>query len=243
MALTTIVYNANEFDIGYEIVNADAKIDMIILHGWGSNRGIMKQAFGLFLPNYRHIYIDLPGFGSSTCKAVLTTSDYARIVNLFLDKIGASKDIVAGHSFGGKVALLLNPTYLILLSSAGIYLPKSFKVKAKISVFKIFKALGLTRFRKLFIADDAKNLTKNMYETFKNVVNEDFSDYFKRCVSKTLICWGKDDKATPMVCAESIHEMIKDSKLVVFDGDHFFFLKHAKEIAWEIKELYNGGGH
>lgn len=240
MALKRVDYNDSEFDISYEIVNPRAEVDLIILHGWGSNKGIMKQAFGSFLQNYRHIYIDLPGFGNSTCKQVLKTSDYAKIINIFLDSIGASKDIVIGHSFGGKVALLLNPLNLVLLSSAGVYLPKSFKIKTKIKIFKLLKNLGLKRFREFFVADDAKQLSSCMYETFKNVINEDFSLYFRQYKSKALVCWGKDDKATPLVCANHIHEMIDDSKLVVFEGDHFFFLRHAKVIAKNIKELYNG---
>ncbi len=240
MALTTVVYGAHEFDISYEILNPHAKVNLIILHGWGSNKEIMKQAFGQSLQNCRHIYIDLPGFGNSTCNAVLTTSDYAEIINAFCAKNKISKDVVVGHSFGGKVALLLKPLKLVLLSSAGIYLQKSFKVKTKIKIFKIFKNLGLIRFRKFFIADDAKQLSSCMYETFKNVVNEDFSLYFKRYKSKALICWGKDDTATPLVCGKSIHRMIKGSKFIVFEGDHFFFLSHSKEISSSIEELCAG---
>ncbi len=237
MALTTIVYNSYSFDISYEILNPNAKVDLIILHGWGSNKNLMKQSFSSFLHDFRHIYIDLPGFGNSTCDAVLLTSDYVQILDLFIKKINISKEIIIGHSFGGKVALLLSPKKLVLLSSAGIYLKKNLKVRVKIKVFKILKKIGLTKFRNFFVAQDAKELNANMYETFKNVIDEDFSIYFKRYKSKTLICWGKDDKATPLICGETINRMIKYSKLIVYEGDHYFFMKHTKEIALQIQKL------
>ncbi|MGB3961227.1 MAG: alpha/beta hydrolase, partial [Sulfurimonas sp.] len=121
MALKSLQYNQHTLDISYEILNPEAKIDLIILHGWGSNKGLMKQSFAPYMSAFRHIYIDLPGFGASTCNVTLKTSDYARIVELFMIHINASKDIILGHSFGGKVALILDPQVLVLVASAGIY--------------------------------------------------------------------------------------------------------------------------
>ncbi|MCK4738114.1 MAG: alpha/beta hydrolase, partial [Sulfurimonas sp.] len=121
MAVKSIQFNHHTLDISYEIINPDAKVDLIILHGWGSNKGLMKKSFAPYMDGFRHIYIDLPGFGNSTCNLTLTTKDYARIVELLMIHLNASKDIILGHSFGGKVALLLEPKVLILVSSAGIY--------------------------------------------------------------------------------------------------------------------------
>ena len=178
MAVKSIQYNQHTLDISYEILNPQASVDLIILHGWGSNKNLMKKSFSPYMDSFRHIYIDLPGFGSSTCNLTLTTKDYARIIELFMIHINASKDIILGHSFGGKVATLLEPKVLVLVSSAGIYVPKPLSIKLKIMVFKLFKLLGLSKLRSLFVADDAKSLSEPMYQTFKNVVNEDFSDEF-----------------------------------------------------------------
>ena len=139
MALKSIRYAHNSFDISYEIINPEAKIDLIILHGWGSNKQLMKQAFSSYMKEFRHIYIDLPGFGNSKTAIALTTTDYAQLIELFIVKINASKDIIVGHSFGGKVSTLLEPKILVLLSSAGIYVPKPLSVKLKIALFKTLK--------------------------------------------------------------------------------------------------------
>lgn len=238
MAIKSIQYNQHTFDISYEILNPQEKIDIIILHGWGSNKEIMKGAFGETLAGFRHIYIDLPGFGKSTCSMALSTSDVARIVELLMIHMNASKDIIIGHSFGGKVALTLEPKVLVLLSSAGIYREKSLEVKTKIMLFKLLKIFGFSKLRSLFVADDAKNLSEHMYQTFKNVVDEDFSDEFSKYEGKALLCWGKEDTATPLSSAEKIAALIQDSKLEVYEGDHFSFVQNAEDIAQKIEQTF-----
>lgn len=238
MAVKSIQYNQHTLDISYEILNPEAKVDMIVLHGWGSNKGLMSKSFSSHMSAFRHIYIDLPGFGGSTCNMVLETKDYARIVELFMIHINAQKDIIVGHSFGGKVATLLNPSVLVLLSSAGIFWPKSLKVKSKIYLFKTIKYLGLASLRKYFVAQDAKTLTEPMYETFKNVVDEDYSCEFSEYEGTALICWGDEDTATPLKSAHKIDNLIKNSYLEVFNGDHYFFMKHSKEVSESIEKTF-----
>ena len=238
MALKSIQHNQHTFDISYEIINPDAPIDVIILHGWGSNKTIMKQAFSNSMSQFRHIYIDLPGFGNSTCSMPLTTTDVARIVELLMIHLNASKDIIVGHSFGGKVATLLVPKVLVLLSSAGIKRAKPFKIHAKIALFKLLKKFGFSKLRSLFVAEDAKELNEHMYQTFKNVVDEDFSKEFKTFEGKALLCWGKEDTATPLSSAKKIDELIKDSRLAVYEGDHFFFVQNSSAVAKEIESTF-----
>lgn len=238
MAIKSIQYNQHTLDISYEILNPSAKVDLIILHGWGSDKNLMKQFFSPYMDAFRHIYIDLPGFGASTCNLALTTKDYARVVELLMVHLNASKDIIMGHSFGGKVALLLEPQILVLLSSAGIYVPKSLKVRVKIALFKLLKVFGLSKFREFFVAADAKKLSEPMYQTFKNVVDEDFSKEFSAYKGKALLCWGRDDTATPISSANKIEKLIDDSKLVVYEGDHYFFMKHAKDVSDNIEKTF-----
>jgi len=238
MAIKAIQYNKQTFDISYEIVNPEAKVDMIILHGWGSDKNLMKQSFSPHMKAFRHIYIDLPGFGNSTCGIALNTLDVSKIIELFLIHLNASKEIIVGHSFGGKVALLLDPKILVLVGSAGIYVNKPLKIKLKIALFKVLKIFGFAKLRSLFVADDAKKLSEPMYQTFKNVVDEDFSSEFSLYNGKALLCWGKDDTATPLCSAQKINKLIEDSELKVYDGDHYFFMKKSQEVSKEIEETF-----
>ena len=239
MARKEIRHRNRTFPIAYEIRNPSAEKDLVILHGWGSNKEIMRGAFGDTLPSFRHIYIDLPGFGKSPTDAVLTTTDYAEIVTRFLEALGAEAKVVAGHSFGGKVATLMAPQMLILLSSAGIPVPKPLGVRVKIGLFKLLKTTGLGGLRRYFASADARQMPQNMYETFKNVVDEDFSAIFSRFEGKALLFWGKADTATPLWTGERIASLIPKSRLVALEGDHFFFTRHAMEIARTIEEEYH----
>lgn len=236
MAVKSVLFHEVSFGISYEILNPAATRDIVFLHGWGSSKGLMKQAFAKTLPDFRHIYIDMPGFGSSMCDIPLKTEDYASILELFLDEIGGQKEVVLGHSFGGKVATLLNPKLLVLVASAGILVPKPIKIRAKIALFKMFKFTGLTALRSFFIAPDAQGMSDAMYQTFKNVVNEDFTDHFKAFKNKALLCFGKKDTATPLWTGEIINTLIADSRLVVFEGDHYFLFQEGASIAREIEQ-------
>ncbi|KIM02842.1 MAG: 2-hydroxy-6-oxohepta-2,4-dienoate hydrolase [Sulfurovum sp. AS07-7] len=238
MAQREIIYDKNKFSIAYDIVNLAMEDCIVILHGWGSNKEIMKQAFAKQMSDLKHIYIDMPGFGKSTNPVVLTTDDYARILQIFFDDIGIKPLMIAGHSFGGKVATLLNPACLILLSSAGILVPKPFSVRAKIAAFKILKPLGFGKMRRFFASRDVEGMSHEMYETFKNVVNEDFSGSFAQFEGDALLFWGKSDTATPLWTAQKINSIIKRSKLYPLEGDHYFFLKHSKFISDTIMQYY-----
>jgi pimeloyl-ACP methyl ester carboxylesterase len=178
----------------------------------------------------------MPGFGKSENNYILDTKDYAEILEQFLKEIHASKDIVLGHSFGGKVATLLQPNTLILLSNSGIPIPKPFSVRLKIAVFKLFKNLGGSSLAKIFASKDVEGMSQEMYETFKKVVNEDFSDIFDSYKGKAFIFWGKDDTATPIWSGKKVYELIKNSTFTPLEGDHFFFLEHGIFIEKVVNE-------
>lgn len=234
MASKEILYKDKPFQLSYELVNPAQEEVLLVLHGWGSNKEIMKQAFGKTLANYKHIYLDLPGFGKSNNDMILTTDDYAHIVQIFLDNIGVTVTIAMGHSFGGKVATLLHTPCLVLLSSAGILTVKPWKIKLAIATVKFLKPLGMKKIRELFVAPDAQGMSHEMYETFKNVVDEDFEANFAKSKSRALCFWGKEDTATPLYTGEKISGLIGNSQFYPLDGDHFFFLQHKDFIAQTI---------
>lgn len=237
MALKTIKFDNKKFDLSYEIVNPSMNKDIVILHGWGSNKDIMSSVFSKHLETFRQIYIDLPGFGKSSNDYILKTDDYVNVVKSFLEEIKASNESIVGHSYGGKIAVLLNPKNLILLSSAGILEEKSTKVKTKIKIVKFFKSIGLGSFTKFFRSNDVDNMSENMYETFKNVVNEDFSQKFEKFQGKAFIFWGEEDTATSLESGKKIAKLIKNSEFTSYKGNHYFFIENAKDIS---EKLENG---
>ena len=239
MAQKEIAYDGHRFAISYEMRHLEKSRDIVFLHGWGSNKELMAGAFGNCLSAFRHIYIDMPGFGKSPNDVVLSTQDYAAILKQFLQEIGVAQYAIAGHSFGGKVATLLAPEFLILMATSGIVVAKPFGVRFKIATYKLLKRLGLGSLRSRFASADGKDLNEAMYETFKNVVDEDFTEHFATCKSKTLLLWGIEDTATPIATAHEIHHLISGSTLFECSGDHYFFLKQ-RELTCEKIEAFLG---
>ncbi|RDU67073.1 alpha/beta hydrolase [Helicobacter didelphidarum] len=231
MALREIFYKQENINISYKTINNKAQKNMIFLHGWGSNKELMEMSFMNNFKDFNHIYIDLPGFGGSSTEFFLDTYDYAKIIEIFLKEISINnethQDIVVGHSFGGKIALLLHYD-IILLSSAGILLPKPFSVRCKILFSKILKYSKINQ--NFLRAKDAHNLTPIMYEIFKCVVNEDFSQVYANFKYKATIFWGRQDSATPLVAYEKICTFLPTAHKHILDGDHYFFLKQADKI-------------
>ncbi len=236
MAIKEIVYNSIKYNISYEIHNKNALDTIIFLHGWGSNKEIMKASFIRLSEDFRLLFIDLPGFGNSSIEQSLQTKEYADIIKLFLETLHVDTDIVFGHSFGGKVATLLNPKLLVLLSSAGILNKKSLKTEVKIKIFKLLKPIFGNGIYKIFATKDVDGLSQTMYETLKKVVDEDFSSIFASFKNSALLYWGREDTAVPLNNAHKINTLIDSSKLRIYSGGHFFFVDNAKRICQDFRE-------
>lgn len=242
MAIARFKISCDEYELAYDLVQENSKQNMLIMHGWGANKELMQLKFKNKFKSYNKLFIDLPGFGKSSISKAINSYEYTKIVEFFLNHINFKPNLVLGHSFGGKIAANLGlydkNLKLVLLSSAGILLPKPFNVKAKIRLFKLLKPLKLANLQKYFLSDDAKDLSPVLQATFKLVVDEDYEEIFLKLCNKTLLCWGEADSATPLKSAKIMASLIKNSKLFVCQGDHFFFLQQASLIEQKVYEYF-----
>lgn len=78
------------------------------IHGWRGSKRYFEGAPPR-LPGYRHIALDLLGFGDSSKPARFgyRPQDHARVVRDAMGKLGVEEATVVGHSMGGAVALAL----------------------------------------------------------------------------------------------------------------------------------------
>lgn len=236
MALKPVAFQGNTFSIAYERFGESGKPKLLVLHGWGSSKELMEKAFEPHLANFERLYLDLPGFGKSSNPTVLNTALYAKIIQAFLDAVDFVPDIVLGHSFGGKVATLLAPKNLVLIGSPGIPIPKPLKVRVKIKLSKFLKRFFGSALSRFLASSDVQGYTPNMYETFKNVVDEDFRPHYADYRGDALLFWGEADTASPLASAEAIRDLIPGSQLFVYEGDHFFFLDKGAIIAETVSQ-------
>jgi pimeloyl-ACP methyl ester carboxylesterase len=112
-------------------VERGAGVPLVLLHGNGS----MIQDFessgliDLAAKNYRVIVFDRPGFGHSDRprNVVWTPAAQAELINSALERLGVSRAIVLGHSWGASVAVALALKYpgLVqgLVLASGYYYP------------------------------------------------------------------------------------------------------------------------
>ncbi len=93
------------------VMEAGAGDPLLFLHGWGlSPRSYQEGVQRLTAAGVRVIAPALPGFGGSDGPALrqVDLASYARRIGRLLDVMGVEQPVfVAGHSFGGGVALQL----------------------------------------------------------------------------------------------------------------------------------------
>jgi pimeloyl-ACP methyl ester carboxylesterase len=100
---------------------------LLLLHGLAGSTGNWVELLDELTARYRVIAVDLPGHaGSGGLPRGATTSDFAAIVAAVLRAETNAPALVAGHSFGGLLALRLAHRHpelvcgLLLASPAGI---------------------------------------------------------------------------------------------------------------------------
>lgn len=238
-------YNHKLFKLYYEKYG-DANKTLIILPGWGDNRKTWDYFISIF-KEYFNIYIfDYPGFGKSKFpNHNLTIYDYSKVFNDFIRENIHDTPIILGHSFGGRLIILLQSVYniqfhkIILMDSAGIK-NFSFKKTIKKYLYKFLKKLKflfsnkekyLQKLLAIFGSSDFKNINPNMQKTFINIVNTNLKKYISSIKDETLIIWGTIDTETPYKDALKFHKLIKNSYLIpINNSNHFPYLDYPNLI-------------
>lgn len=237
-------FNKDSHSIYYEKYGNNDSV-VLILPGWGNNRKTFKIMIEYLKLNHTVYIIDYPGFGNSIFPDTdLTIYDYTNIIRDFMKQEDITNPIVIAHSFGGRIATLLAGYYkeklnkLILIDSAGIKPKKNILKKIKQFSYKLLRKLQylipkrkrniyLKKLFRKFASSDYKSLDNNMYQTFKNIINEDLKYYYKYMEVPTLLIWGEKDKDTPIKDAYYINKQISNSSLIIYpNAGHFSYLTY-----------------
>ncbi len=231
-------------DIDINYIEEGEGSPVIILHGWGANINTVRPIINILNNRYKVYAIDLPGFGeSSEPKDVIDSFKYAEIVREFMKQLKIEKASFIGHSFGGKLSIILSAKYpdlvdkVVLIDSAGLIPKRGLKYYIKVYSFKTLKFIyrnlffwiknenRIEAFYKKFGSDDYRDASGVMRSILVKVVNENLRPLLKDIKASTLIIWGDKDDATPLYMAKIMDSQIKDSGLVVFEGaGHYSYL-------------------
>ena len=224
----------------YKIENKNAQNSLLFLNGWGYDYKVLKPLGNLF-PNHKKIYIDFPPFGQSEeFKCGWKIEDFADLVKVILDKQKIKKTQIIAHSFGGRVAIMLEYKYnitesLVLVASAGLKPRKNLRLWLKIKIYKHKKKRGKNVSG--YGSEEYRALNSISKKTFVNVVNFDQTQMCKNINVRTLIIAGKRDTATPLYMHKKFKRLLKNSSLVVLNAGHYVWVDEFALFARQLKNF------
>ncbi len=222
--------------------------DLLLLHGWSVDSSTMLPMQKHFAQHSRVTVLDLPGFGQTERPdSAWDIYQYADFVREFCEEMGLNNPVLLGHSFGGRIAIILGAQGLgrkIVLSDAAGVLPKrppsyyarvySYKAAKKVMnlpVLNKHKEQALDLWRKNNPSSDYAKADGIMREIFVKVVNEDLQPLLSQIKAATLLIWGDQDTATPLADGQLMEKLIPDAGLVVFEqAGHYPFLDQPQRF-------------
>lgn len=222
----------------YTVLGAGPPV--LLLHGWGSEHGCFARVARCLASDFTVYSVDFWGFGKSVPPPQnATVFDYADAVYRFVDEIIGQPAVLLGHSFGGRIALILGSRPLIralvLVDSAGLRPRLGIVQKWRVARYHRAKrrvAKGQMSEIKLkkFGSRDYQNLSADMRAVFVRVVNQDLSEYAARVRCPVLLVWGRRDRTTPPRMARQLRRLLRCGHVRWLNGGHFCFLDSSTEF-------------
>ncbi|MHB8625099.1 MAG: alpha/beta fold hydrolase [Aggregatilineales bacterium] len=239
--------------INTRIVGEPDGMPMLVLHGWGGNIASVAPLQDRLAPLGYYVHaLDLPGHGASGLPPDPAKgwgmSDYAALVAHYMDHAGITRARLIGHSFGGRISIVLGADYadrveqIVLTASAGIRTSPTITQKLRrVAYQSVKRALGIPGLKPMqakvqqwywdrYASADYK-AAGPLKPTFLRVVQEDLAPCAAKIKAPTLLIWGDQDTDTPLWQGQQLEKLIPDAGLVVFKGaGHFAFQERLNDF-------------
>ncbi len=247
----------NGLNIHYEVHGEGPAI--VLLHGWGTGLRLFDGVTEYLKENHRVYSLDFPGFGlTEEPVTAWSVYDYADMTEAFLDALNISKPILMGHSFGGRISIILGAkrelSKIVLIDSAGVKPTRSTNYYAKVYFYKSLRLVEKFPGMRLLFGDlfdayrtkagssDYKSATPMMRQILSKVVNDDLQHHMPKIKVPTLLIWGSEDTATPLDDGKLMEKKIKDSALITFEGaGHYSYLERAHDFKAIVQSFVTEG--
>ncbi len=239
----------------YDETGDPAGKPIVLMHGYGCNISTVRS-IAACLEDGMHVYsLDLPGHGKSPePPEPWGVEEYTRLVEKFIEKEKLTKPALIGHSFGGRLAILLssrnNTGKVVLVDAAGVVNPRPSKTRLRTRVYKLIKKSAPLFGKNLggkiinwaqgyFGSADYKNSTPMMRAVMSKHVNTDLRHVMPSIKAPTLLIWGEQDTATPLSDAKAMEKLIPDAGLVSFAGcGHYSFLDNPGGFRAVVRQFF-----
>lgn len=229
---------------------------VVIMHGWGCDHTTVASIARIFEGKMRVVNVDLAGHGQSPEPPEAWGIEmYTRQIEQLIRELGLERPALVGHSFGGRIAILLSSrndiSKVVLVDAAGIKPRRKLKYYLKVYSFKTAKKLlplllgkkkggeMVDRMRGKAGSADYRNSSPMMRAVMSRCVNEDLKEFMPSIKAPTLLVWGENDTATPLSDARTMERLIPDAGLVSFPGcGHYSFLDNPAGFRAVINEFF-----
>lgn len=236
----------NSILANYEVYGEPNRPYLLVLHGWKRDITDWRRVAQALSKSHYVVLLDLPGFGGTTQpKTNYGTYEYADFVTAFLRKLEIPKVSVLGHSFGGRICIILgarSPAIekLILVDSAGtntINPILKYIVLAVKPLLSVLPNVIANKVRQLLSSQDFLQ-AGSMKDIFKKVISEDLTHLLGLIQSDSLVVWGSEDKVLNVNNTKVFHQRIPNNivRIVWGAGHHPHIDK--EEVFIEIIEEF-----
>lgn len=223
--------------IEYEYCYNNHKDTIVFLHGWGGDKNSFNKSIQIIKNKYNHLTITFPTIQDTNL--VWDMHDYRDLILKILRENNIKEIIIICHSFGFRVASLMNGLVnikkIIVTGGAGMKKKNIYKrIECENNLILLKNMKNQYLYDKIS-SEDYKNLSSTNKQTFKNIVNFNTKNLIKfNC--PMLLFWGKKDTETPLWIAKKLHKKNR-SILIVTNSDHFAYLKESQAFNHEINKF------
>ncbi|MFA6082011.1 MAG: alpha/beta hydrolase [Patescibacteria group bacterium] len=227
--------------------------DLILLHGWRNDRSIFDNIVPELAKNFTCWTIDLPGFGSNPRpKTSWDIKQYANYVNRFIDEHNIKSPSIVGHSFGGRVAIVLatlnsDIKKVVLYATPGVRQPLPRFTSMAQAMYRslgrttniLNKTMLMRRIRKSVQSEDYRQ-AQELKDIFISTINFDLAPYMEKLNQTVLLVWGEDDHVVPVKIAQSMQQIIPHSDIkIIPKGSHTAHLENPRLFCGLIRKYIN----
>ena len=203
-------------------------VRVVALHGWGRDR----RDFRLVLEGLDAVAVDLPGFGATPPPAAAAgAAGYAGMVAAWLEQLSAPQ-VLVGHSFGGRVAVVLaatRPELVAGLVLVGVPLlhrldraarrpPITYRLVRLAHRAGLISDERLEREKRRRGSADYRAVTGVMRDTLVRVVNESYEDRLPEVACPVRLVWGAADSEVPAEVAHRAAALLRNVDIEVVEG-------------------------